>query len=210
MPVQLGTQGQADFSQPIELLMDCHRRIEHFLQVLDRVAQRYSNKDLDQQGREALETSLNYFQHAAPRHTADEEESLFPRMRQDKSAHVRQVMERIDRLEADHRQAELAHERIDKLGRQWLAQGSLPTEQVLEFESILHALTLDYQQHITLEDQQVFTLASKLLDPDALSQVGQEMRLRRQDNPGRPGSRCAQKRSETLGTTQGMTQDPAS
>lgn len=202
MPIPLGTIGQADFSQPIELLMDCHRRIEHFLEVLDRVAKIYHSKPLDQQGQEALETSLNYFQQAAPRHTADEEESLFPRMRQSKSQHVTQVMAQVDQLESDHRQAELAHDQIDKLGRQWLAKGSLPQDDILRFQTILKSLTADYKKHIQLEDKQVFTLASDLLDSESLSQVGQEMRARRQQNPGRPGSRCAQKRSNALGLSE--------
>ncbi len=30
MPVNIGDKHQADFSQPIELMMDCHRRIESF------------------------------------------------------------------------------------------------------------------------------------------------------------------------------------
>lgn len=202
MPIPLGTQGQADFSQPIELLMDCHRRIEHFLKVLDRVAQEYVTRPLDQQGREALETSLNYFKQAAPRHTADEEESLFPLLRQNGQQHARQVMERIDRLEADHRQAEAAHELIDKLGKQWLAAGILSTADLLRFETTLHALTQDYQHHIELEDREVFTLASEMLDETMLAQVGNEMRQRRQLNPGRPGSRCAQKRTQALKANQ--------
>lgn len=202
MPIPLGTQGQADFSQPIELLMDCHRRIEHFLKVLDRVAQEYVNRPLDQQGREALETSLNYFKQAAPRHTADEEESLFPRLRQNDQPHAMQVMDRIDRLEADHRQAEVAHEHIDQLGRQWLDAGTLPTSDLLKFETMLHALTLDYQRHIELEDHEVFTLAAQVLDEKLLAQVGNEMRQRRELNPGRPGSRCALKRMQALNANQ--------
>lgn len=202
MPIPLGTQGQADFSQPIELLMDCHRRIEHFLKVLDRVAQEYVRRPLDQQGREALETSLNYFKQAAPRHTADEEESLFPRLRQNGQQHAREIMERIDRLEADHRQAEAAHEVIDQLGKQWLAAGTLSTADLLLFEATLHALTEDYQRHIELEDHEVFTLASEMLDKSLLEQVGHEMRQRRQLNPGRQGSRCAQKRTEVLKANQ--------
>ena len=66
MPINLGTTGQPDFTEPIDLMMDCHRRIEHFLGVLQRVAGRYTDQPLDAQGRDALETALNYFRSAAP------------------------------------------------------------------------------------------------------------------------------------------------
>ena len=50
MPIPLGTTGQPDFTQPIELMMDCHRRIEHFLGVLQRVVERYADQPLDAVG----------------------------------------------------------------------------------------------------------------------------------------------------------------
>ncbi len=136
MPVNVGTTGQPDFTQPIELMMDCHRRIEHFLAVLQKLAERYANRPLDDEGRAALETAMNYFRSAAPRHTADEEESLFPRMRQVDDPQVRQAMAQIDRLESDHRRAEAAHARLDELGRRWLNDGTLKNELFTEPASL--------------------------------------------------------------------------
>lgn len=198
MAVPLGSQGQADFSQPIELLMDCHRRIEHFLAVLGRVADRYADRSLDDQGRQALETSLNYFASAAPRHTGDEEESLFPRMRQSSDPQVRQAVAEIDRLESDHRRAEAAHARLETLGRGWLADGILAAPSLAEFRRLLQGLTGDYARHIATEDGRVFILAKQSLTPEQLEAVGQEMKSRRIQDPGRPGSRCAQRRQERL------------
>ena len=37
---------------------------------------------MTEETRVALESALRYFREAAPKHTADEEESLFPRLRQ--------------------------------------------------------------------------------------------------------------------------------
>ncbi len=201
MPVQLGAQGQPDFSQPIELMMDCHRRIEHFLDVLLRITNLYAAVPLDEQGRTALLTALDYFKQAAPRHTADEEQSLFPRMRQTGDPALLEAMARMDGLEADHRRAELAHGRLDDLGRRWLKYGQLDKPLVTKFRSILHELNSVYREHIAMEDQQVFTLASKVLDKDALAEVGDEMKARRKENPGRPGSRCAQRRQAELVTS---------
>lgn len=38
MPITIGAKPAGDFSNPIELLSDCHRRIERFLGVLATVA----------------------------------------------------------------------------------------------------------------------------------------------------------------------------
>jgi len=198
MPVNLGTTGQPDFDQPIDLMMDCHRRIEHFLGALQRVAERYADQPLDDEGREALATALNYFRSAAPRHTADEEESLFPRMRQVDTPEVKNAMAEIDRLESDHRKAEVAHARLDELGRQWLESGALSSEPLTEFQGLLDQLAQAYGEHIPIEDNSVFVLAKRTLTDEQLQAVGEEMRQRRIEDPGRPGSRCAERRQQLL------------
>lgn len=199
MPIDLGTQGQPDFTQPIALMMDCHRRIEKFLAVLQRVVDRYADAPLDDEGHEALSTTLNYFASAAPRHTEDEEISLFPRMRQLADPQAQQAMARIDRLEADHREAERAHDQLDALGRAWLKQGRLDPAVFERFGQVTRSLTAAYQQHIPIEDEDVFVLASRLLDPAELLAIGREMKQRRTIDPGRPGSRCAKRRQTSLG-----------
>src|SRR6185436_3871226 len=81
MPIQIGQKPSPTFQEPLELLSDCHRRVESFLRALILVAEQARGGELNSQQREALETALRYFREAAPKHTADEEESLFPRMR---------------------------------------------------------------------------------------------------------------------------------
>jgi hemerythrin-like domain-containing protein len=54
------------------MLKDCHRRIEHFLEVLRKVERRFVRGELDDQGRRALEAALDYFASFAPRHTAEQ------------------------------------------------------------------------------------------------------------------------------------------
>ena len=204
MPVPMGSKGQADFDQPIELMMDCHRRIENFLGVLRRVVDEYRDRELDQQARDALTTSLNYFRQAAPRHTEDEEKSLFPRMRQVDDPKVHEVMTALDRLESDHRKMEAAHARVDEIGRHWLADGKLDSATHAEAETLLGEMAAGYAQHIRLEDEEVFVLASKVLKADALAGVGEEMKQRRIADPGRPGSRCAERRAREFSNQSGQ------
>ena len=71
------------------MLGDCHRRMERFLSVLKMLASERQAAALNDQEQNALAASLKYFREAAPKHTADKEESLFPRMRAaDPSCHA--------------------------------------------------------------------------------------------------------------------------
>src|SRR3954449_12487157 len=81
MPVVIGAKPESNFTDPIGLLTDCHRRIERFLSVLVQVTAQANGGALTQEQRRGLDTALRYFRDAAPKHTADEESTLFPRLR---------------------------------------------------------------------------------------------------------------------------------
>ncbi|MGH8639190.1 MAG: hemerythrin domain-containing protein, partial [Burkholderiales bacterium] len=81
MPIKIGQRVDHSFDEPLGLLSDCHRRIEHFLRVLATVAADAAGGPLTAEYRSALDGALRYFAVAAPKHTADEEVSLFPRLR---------------------------------------------------------------------------------------------------------------------------------
>ena len=93
MPVQIGAKAHP-FSDPIGLLSDCHRRVEMFLGALGGVAS-VMDRPLTEETRAALESALRYFREAAPKHTADEEESLFPRIRQKHDPNVEAAVKRL-------------------------------------------------------------------------------------------------------------------
>ena len=116
MPVQIGAPQDHSFASPLQLLSDCHRRIEHFLGVLSRVvAQAGANLMPDES--QALETTLRYFKEAAPRHTEDEEVSLFPRLAAVDDPAVQAVLIRIEELRADHDRADAMHNTVEQIGR---------------------------------------------------------------------------------------------
>src|SRR5215470_13356046 len=97
MPVQIGAKAHS-FTDPTGLLSDCHRRVEMFLGSLAAVAQ-IIDQPLTGETRQALEAALRYFSEAAPKHTADEEDSLFPRLRRIDNAEIRSALEKLDKLE---------------------------------------------------------------------------------------------------------------
>src|SRR5436305_12589946 len=121
MPVQIGARSHA-FTEPLGLLSDCHRRIEMFLGSLSAIA-RLSGQPLNDEGRRALDNALRYFREAASKHTADEEVSLFPCLRQLHFDEYESVFARMDALEHYHQRAESLHTEVDRLGRDYLNAG---------------------------------------------------------------------------------------
>jgi HEAT repeat protein len=71
--------------------------LQHVAEIIDR--------PLTDDARAALESALRYFRESAPKHTADEEESLFPRLRELQDPAIEKALATLDALEADHRKA---------------------------------------------------------------------------------------------------------
>lgn len=185
MPIVIGARRDSDFTDPIGMLSDCHRRIERFLQTLIVIGRDAHGGPLDGEQRAALQTSLTYFREAAPKHTADEEESLFPRLRGFDSPEAKAVLMQVDALEDDHERAETAHREVERLGQEWLIRGQLPAEDASRFDQLLAKLSELYQHHIRIEDTEVFPSAKRLLSAADSSAVGAEMAARR----GVPGQK---------------------
>ena len=159
------------------MLGDCHRRIERFLDVLVRVAA--DGEALDEERRGALDTALRYFRETAPKHTADEEESLFPRLRRVWTADARAVLARVESLEEEHVCADRIHGEVDGVGRSWLLEGSLPPEQAARLRTLLLQLRDLYRHHIAAEDNEVFPAAAAALSLSEREAIGCEMASRR-------------------------------
>jgi hemerythrin-like domain-containing protein len=179
MPIQIGEKPGHNFAQPIGLLTDCHRRIEMFLGVLVKLAEELHGQEMSLEQRRAFNGALTYFREAAPKHTADEELSLFPRFRAAGGPEVEHVLADLDRLEADHVYANCLHLEVEALGLEWLRDGRLPQESAARLRSITSELRAIYKAHIEVEDHRVFPLAARVLGADAQREIGHEMATRR-------------------------------
>ena len=166
-------------TDPLGLLSDCHRRVEMFLGVL-KAAATLNGRELNADERRSLDNALRYFREAAPKHTADEEQSLFPRMRRTGSAEAKTALAELERLEADHRWADPLHAQVDQLGQRWLAQGKLETMDATAFNEAVSQLGAMYARHIEVEEKVVFPAASRCLPKAEQHRIGLEMTARRQ------------------------------
>ena len=176
---QIGQKKESDFGEPIGMLEDCHKRILYFLKTLVTLARTCKEQPLDHDRRISLEKALRYFREAAPKHTADEEESLFPRLRRIDTPQVREIFSRLDDLEADHRHADSQHLEVETIGRRWLLTGVLNFEDGARLTTVLESLSRLYDRHISLEETEIFSVARTILPDSAKQILGQEMAKRR-------------------------------
>lgn len=179
MPIAIGQQLESDFRNPLGLLSDCHRRIERFLDGLIAISEEAQGNKLDDVQRQQFEVGLRYFREAAPKHTLDEEESLFPRLRLHYDGESLTAFALLDGLHADHTEAEKKHQMVDDLGRAWLADDRLSPDNARIFISLLKELRATYEKHIAVEDNELFPLAGRILDRAELEAISQEMAVRR-------------------------------
>ncbi|HVH85231.1 MAG TPA: hemerythrin domain-containing protein [Terriglobales bacterium] len=177
MPVQIGAKTH-NFSDPTGLLSDCHRRVEMFLGALGAVEEVIDRPATEETSR-ALESALHYFGQAAPKHTADEEQSLFPRLRQMHDPEIESAFSKLDKLEEEHRWAAPLHAEVERLGAQYLSTGNLSSSEVEVFRQAVASLASMYKQHIGVEDELVFPLAARLLSDAEKSAIADEMASRR-------------------------------
>lgn len=176
MAIQIGAKPDSGFDDPIGMLKDCHRRIESFLRILCVAVDLAQGRSLTDEERGGVHAALQYFQTGGQRHTADEEESLFPRLRKSTAG----FFEVLDRLEDDHREANDLHESVEQLYATWIKSGELDSQKTLQLLSQTVRLRQLYSDHIQVEESTVFARASQILDSNAIAMIGTEFRIRRQ------------------------------
>ena len=179
MFLKIGKPPEHDFDEPLGLLSDCHRRIEYFLALLIAITDQFEGRSLDAAQRNELQRALTYFTIAAPKHTADEEESLFPRLAASAHAEAPEALHLVRRLERDHQEADARHRDVDAIGRRWLADGTLAEADVRDLRLHLSRLSEMYRDHIAAEDHQLFPAAKRILTETVLRSIGREMAARR-------------------------------
>jgi hemerythrin-like domain-containing protein len=182
MPITIGSKPESDFSDPIGLLKDCHRRIEHFLGLLATIASQARDGTLSGEQNEALRAALRYFKNAAPKHTLDEEESLFPRLLVSQDSRARSAAGSLQKLTTDHALATELHEQVELLADRWVWDAKLSPSDGDLLVVTLGKLTEFYKTHIAFEEREVFTLAASVLTAFEVQSIGREMAARRNVN----------------------------
>lgn len=174
------------FNDPLGMLRACHRRIERALTVIERLAEQEQAQGLDEPAREALRQTQRYFATGVPRHSADEEEPLFPRLR---AAHLPSAgtrppdsaaLQLLQSVEQEHEEAGAAHRELAALSEKLLQTGrfEIPEDRA-HFCRLITALRQLYQEHIRAEDNELFPLAVRTISAADQGAIGNEMAARR-------------------------------
>jgi hemerythrin-like domain-containing protein len=176
MAIQIGAKPDSGFDDPLGMLEDCHRRIERFLHILCKVPAQASGRSLNEDESAAVTAALHYFQEGGRRHNADEEESLFPRLR---AARPDPSLASLAHLEEDHRRTEQLHQQVEALFRKWIDSSALSGSEQQDLLSLTSELQRIYAEHIRLEESTVFPRAAQVLDKTAIAAIGLEFQARR-------------------------------
>lgn len=160
-------------SDAVDLLVDCHARIRHFLAVARGIAERGPSDPAAVP--EAAAAVVRYFTKALPLHARDEEDSIVPRLRGRDPA-VDRALDQMLREHAEH-DAPLdglvaACEALAS-GRGRLADlGPVVARETA-------ALERHFDEHLRNEEAVIFPAMRRFLDADADAAIVRELRARR-------------------------------
>jgi len=158
---------------PFEKLAACHRHVLGALAELERALPDLTSAEpFSDRLRAAVCDTLVVIQVAIPLHSADEEQTLFPRLRE-LEPFASAPTTPMDCMERDHVQH---RELAAALARGCLQRDAAATERAAR------NLIAEYRDHISKEDGVLFPMARSLItDADTLAEMAGEMHARRVD-----------------------------
>ncbi len=158
------------FAQPLALLRACHDKILQQCTTLERLVPHLAAHGNDAQAQQAAQGVLRYFGTAGQLHHLDEEENLFPRLRQANADSAALLV----RLEAEHAEMLTAWARLQvELQALALAQcAALSAQNVSDF-------VRRYRDHVALENAVLLPQAERWLSAQEIEKIGRAMAARR-------------------------------
>lgn len=156
---------------PFEKLAACHQHVLGTLAELERaLADLRGPEPFSDRLRATVGDTLTLIQVAIPLHSADEEQTLFPRLRE-RAPFADAPHTPMDCMESDH----VEHREMAAS----LARASMKRDAAA-LERAARNLIAEYREHISKEDEVLFPMARELLtDPAELAEMAREMHERR-------------------------------
>jgi hemerythrin-like domain-containing protein len=171
----------SDERDPFARMEQTHRRLEERLEMLARAAEDLRAGIGVSSAIADLEEVAHYLGRGAVRHVEDEENTLFPRLREHVSAGAKEELELIMRaLESEHAEHRALENSVRSLIGGWENKKPVP-EEVSELQKFAGKLRAVYATHIAREEKELFPLARKILSPEEVERMGEEMMARRPD-----------------------------
>ncbi len=164
-------------SSPLNEFSGCHDGIIANFHRLQELVNRYRAGDDPQQLKKTARQLLDFFEDVVLDHHAEEEEELFVAVLQnledENEETARRARELVRQLTVEHRELEALWGRIEK-GLRRLAHG-----KPADFDDAAAAqLAERYLSHAELEEREFLPLAARILDKQAMSELGLNLHLR--------------------------------
>jgi len=166
----------------LDMMERSHRRLEERVVELQRAAEAIVRERADDAELEQVDSVLAFLERSAARHESDEEESLFPRLRQ--HTELVSLMSDLAHEHDQHRHL-VAHLRALRSG--W-PPGGPDAGDGAALVMAVSELARAYRAHIEREERELMPLARDRLTADERAQVGLEMERRRNGDGGGRGS----------------------
>ncbi|MBL8288718.1 MAG: hemerythrin domain-containing protein [Rubrivivax sp.] len=165
----------ASFATPLEMLGECHRRVERQCATLARLVPHLAEHGSDRAAREAASAVLRYFDLAGPKHHADEEEDLFPALLESMAGSDAVCLRELtESLAADHREFERRWAAIRRT-LQEVAAGRAARLEAAEVQGYADL----YSRHIAREEGELLPMAARLLGDAEVERISLAMQRRR-------------------------------
>ncbi|MCI0572265.1 MAG: hemerythrin domain-containing protein [Myxococcaceae bacterium] len=175
VPLRFQSPSSRPPEDPFSLLLECHQRIRTFLALGQRLAG--AGDAPHREVAEAAGRVERYFTVGLPKHVADEDLSLAPRLRE--LALSADVLAALEKMEQQHRELEALLERLvprwQKLQANPERLASLAPALALDSEQ----LAIKMEQHLLLEERVLFPVAGAQLPEESVVALAAEMRARR-------------------------------
>lgn len=180
---RMGQPHVPNFADPLGLMSHCHRKIEDYLAGLAASGEKLLQGSTEEraEGFRIIDAAREHFAVRGPKHTEDEEISLFPRLREYGGHEAGEALAALAALETEHRVAEGVHSEFDELIERLPRDGSAAVEEIYLFNELVTELADLYRPHIRVEDEIIFPTAARVIPSDTLLVIGEEMRARRRE-----------------------------
>jgi pyridoxamine 5'-phosphate oxidase len=163
------------FDEPLEMLAACHERIEAQLCTLEKLVEHLAASGADEPARDAAADAMRYFDTAGAHHHRDEDEDIFPLLRNLAAERCRpEVSAIINGLEEDHSTMEAQWSRL----RERLEAVAAGRDARLDAEDVAHFAWL-YRRHMEKEAALVLPFAREAVSETQRAALGERMAARR-------------------------------
>ena len=170
MSFKPGGRGK-DRSDPFAMLERSHARLQEQLSLLLGTAAELHDAPHDPAARARVVEIADFLEHSIARHELDEEQSLFPRVR-DRYAQI------IDTLEAEHRSQQKLHHELRALAEA-CERDELDEPLLAHLSDLAMTLAKSYSHHIEIEELELFPHARVVLHASVRAEMAAEMQARR-------------------------------